>query len=139
MYSDYENIETEEAVAKNHLLERAEEIFDEKREAAQKHFNIEHDGGPQTFDELLERLRDEKFTWTALPESRTSKYHFNRYNPLYGVDWRVGTPDNAGYDAFLERASKAYEHLVDSIHVETPAEARKELVKFEETSFYTVH
>lgn len=99
-------------------------------------FHISDDGEPRTYAELIDFIKNDKFTLdakkTALVDVSVLDHGYSRYGLCCGINWtgRV-VKDQAGYDAFNTANSKKIQDTLDVVMTQDNVAGLKALQDYE--------
>jgi hypothetical protein len=131
----YNNEKSETQSQRNHLMYRAEDVYNDKRWEVRKSFGLEDDDRPQTGKELVERILAGKY---VMPDNKADCFDDPWGNPLRQIIWRDpnAKKDQEGFDAAADQLSKEFTFLQDTIKIEEPKVALEALREFEAKTFH---
>jgi len=118
---------------RDYLNRRLSDVRTNHRIALQKQFHIHDHTGPHTYKELIDWVKNGKYT---LDEKLTKIVDTNdewRHEPFYGIVWtgRGFTNDFAGFEVAEEALQKAYTKAKDIINTQYPEHGLEALREFE--------
>ena len=120
---------------REYLLDRLQSARLEKRSKVRGIFNIDVDNSPETFVDLIERIKKGKYTIDSKIESKIKSLGDDekRFNgPLYGIIWEGPQPDHKGFDQAIQNDIPAeYVKAKDIIMVADPVKGLEALRAFE--------
>jgi hypothetical protein len=134
---DFDRNMTEAERTRKFFLNDLEVTVCNKRGEARKHFGLEDEDAPSTFEDFISRIKEDKWTVNSRFKDRTAaKHEFNVYNVNSWIRWGNIKEDHAGYvkamDA-LDKASTSVERLIRVVPLENLPHIVEE---FENTTFH---
>lgn len=128
------NIPSEDAKQRDYLKSRLYDIETSKIKDLRVKFNMDAPKGPKTMLDLIDRIKNDKFT---LPEDEWSKTykHYSTRDVLDNMDWRTTPADKDGFASAEKLLGKAYTDAKDAIMIQEPTEGLKALQAFELQTF----
>lgn len=123
------------ATQRDYLLSRLAKSEYPKEIELRKLFNIGVDNTPKTYAQLIEMIKENKYTLDEKETSRVDEYMadggYNPYGPTRGIVWDGPKPDKAGYKAGLEDMAKEFDATKDTIMVFSAEDGLKAVQAFE--------
>jgi hypothetical protein len=120
--------DTQEGKAQAHTIRRAHDTYYAKETELRKHYGLSNDSIPETWNDLVKRIKDGKFVISEEDAKKTS------YNPLESyVEWRDPKieRDIDGYYKSLDKLRKLLVETKDVIIVKSAADGLEMLEKIE--------
>lgn len=103
---------------RKYLKSRLYDAFYEKKADAKRKFGLVDDKAPANAEELIDRIKNGKFTVT--PKEQRSRWE----GPFEAIRWRDPSvkEDKDGYEAAKAELEKAFKEAEDVIVIKTPSE-----------------
>lgn len=122
MNSDYRD--TEAYTQRRHMLNRLRDITWEKEQSARKTFGLEDDDHPSSGTEMLQRIKDGRYTLEKIKAGKGETDY---------IRWRDPNlkEDSAGFQVYLDKLFKAKQAATDEITVMPPQKGLETLRAFE--------
>jgi hypothetical protein len=121
--------------SRRYLNDRVQSIFYDKRDAFAKQFNINGRLIPSTYKELIDAIKNDKYTLDTKRTSQIDSWAEDDEfygSPIDGITFKLdNAPDCDGYDAAVKAAEKAKIAAKDVINTGSAADGLKALQDFE--------
>jgi hypothetical protein len=120
---------SEEVRQRDYLLSRLRDAKSKRDLALQEQFGMRDEAAPETFEEMIERIKKGKFRMSSKikADQKLDLWH----DPLSFIRWRSKDKDEAGYDAASEKMRTEYTKAKDQIMIQTLDKGLKALEAFE--------
>jgi len=134
---EVENTMTETEITRNYLVRRLDDVNYTKTRSFTKLFGLENQKSPSTYKEMIDWIKNDKFTIDAKQAKRIDicvdedGEYYGSF--LDGIIWNGNDSkrDTDGYQKALDDAKGKYQAVKDSIYVLPAADALKALNDFE--------
>lgn len=120
---------------RSYLYDRLYRLRDNKDEELQKLYNVSSPDAPKTMADLIERIKDGKFTEKKPKEEDDSWYEDTYW--VYWFNWRdpADKADKPGYKTARAKLFDAFARVKDDITVLDPKDALASVRTFDEQKF----
>ena len=119
--------DTQEGKAQAYVLRRASDAYYSKERELEKHYGLRSEDAPRSWNELVKRIKDGKFT--------ISDEHakMNHYDPFGYVEWRDPKieKDHEGFGKSMEKLNKLLAETKDIIIVKSSADGLEMIEKIQ--------
>lgn len=124
-----ESSQSTEVLQRKYLKDRARDIYSNKSDEIQTAFNIYADSPPHTAEDLVDRIKNGKFTLPTPERLKEIKY----WSVMEQIDWRdpAKPADQAGADAAQKKLSEAYTVVKDDVMIAPTDKALESVRAFE--------
>lgn len=120
---------------RRYLRDRVYTVSSQKVNDAAETFHIHDDGMPRTYAELIDFIKNDKFTLDAKKTARVDENLVDgssMYGVYYGIDWTGRlVKDQAGYDAVYKENAKRFTAAHDIIMTQDNVAGLKALQDYE--------
>lgn len=133
-------VQSDAAVQRDYLLNRLSKAQYPKEQSFTKLFNLYVDNTPKTYKELIDAIKNDKFTLDPKAVKKVDKFSdedneypegFNPFGAFFGIVWEGLTPDPEGYQAAVKELCKQATAAKDIIMTGDAADGLKALQDFE--------
>lgn len=126
------------AVQRDYLLGRLNQAEYPKQHSFMKLFNLHVDNAPKTYKELVDAIKNDKFSLDAKIVKKVDNFSdednpegYNPYGPFFGIVWDGPKPDPEGYAVASKDLTKQFTAAKDTIMTSDATTGLKALQDFE--------
>lgn len=132
--------QSDTTVQRNYLLDRLNRAEWPKQQSFTKLFNLHIDNAPKTYKELIDAIKNDKFSLDAKAVKKVDSFSdedsdypegYNPYGAFFGIVWEGATPDPEGYQEAVKVMHKQFTAAKDIIMSGVYADGLKALQDFE--------
>lgn len=124
-----------EATQRDFMAKRIRDIRAGLGEGLRKQFNMDSREVPRTPQELIDAIKNGKFSLDEKIMARADKDAFYWHGPFYGIIWGDAPPDTDGFEKADKALEAAAQEVTDTVTLAPIDEARKALKDFQSWTY----